>query len=214
MLVLLNNDIMTLDSLCDVYIPPNKSFVYRCYLMRKLIYIFILIPFLVSGQKLKIGAKAYGGVVFYLDKTKKHGLIVSTENVGDFKKYVWGCSGKSIRSAEGIKIGTGLMNTLEIANSCKDALHAAQVCLDYSKGEFDDWYLPSLGELEEIAYNLGKRSKFSERVNFDNCYYYSSTQFKNKKIKGTYAWIVNIYENHSLSGYKSTKHKVRAIRAF
>ena len=32
--------------------------------------------------KYTIGMKAFGGVIFYLDKTKKHGLVVSTENVG------------------------------------------------------------------------------------------------------------------------------------
>jgi len=73
--------------------------------MKKLIYILILMPFLVLAQKLKIGDEVYGGVVFHLDKTKKHGLVVSTENVGDRGKYVWGCYGNSIEGAGGIKIG-------------------------------------------------------------------------------------------------------------
>lgn len=171
-------------------------------------------PFLALGQKLKIGSEAHGGVIFYLDKTKKHGLVVSTENVGDWEKYVWGCRGKSIEASEGVKIGTGRVNTDAIAGSCKGVLHAAQACLDYNKDGFTDWYLPSLEELEEIANYLGKNSKFSEVLNFDNCYYISSSQHKNKKFKVNYAWSVNVYENHSLLSFKSNGHKVRAIRAF
>jgi len=182
--------------------------------MKKLIYILILMPFLVLAQKLKIGDEVYGGVVFHLDKTKKHGLVVSTENVGDWGKYVWGCYGNSIEGAGGIKIGTGRTNTIAISNSCKDVLHAAQACLDYNKDGFIDWYLPSLEELEKIADYLGEDSKFSEVVNFDNCYYISSSQLKNKKYKANYVWSVNVYENYLLSSFKSTKHKIRAIRAF
>jgi len=93
-------------------------------------------------------------------------------------------------------------------------LHAAQACLDYNKDGFIDWYLPSLEELEKIADYLGEDSKFSEVVNFDNCYYISSSQLKNKKYKANYVWSVNVYENYLLSSFKSTKHKIRAIRAF
>ena len=166
-------------------------------------------------DELSIGMKAFGGVIFYIDKTKKHGLVVSVENIGgDWSKYIWGCYGSSIDGAEGIKIGAGRINTNAIANTCADELNAAQACLDYHGEGFTDWYLPSLEELEMISVNLGEDSEFSAETNFDNCNYLTSSQIKNKKHRSNYAWSVNVVENYSMFSYKSTKQKIRPIRAF
>jgi len=166
-------------------------------------------------EKLFIGMEAFGGIIFHLDKSGKHGMVVSLENIGgDLMRYKWGCYGVTIEGANGIKLGLGRMNTLAISTNCDDKFNAAQVCLDYQKDEFKDWYLPSLEELEKIATNLGKESDFTKLANFDNCFYLSSSQLKNKKHKMNYAWAVNLYENETSTSYKSNKHKIRAIRNF
>ena len=76
--------------------------------------------------KYTIGMKAFGGIIFYLDKTKKHGLVVSTENVGgSWMTFPWGCYGVSIEDAEGVDVGTGRLNTNAIVNACDEKENAA-----------------------------------------------------------------------------------------
>lgn len=165
--------------------------------------------------KYTIGMKAFGGVIFYLDKTKKHGLVVSTENVGgSWMTYPWGCYGLSIIDAEGVDIGSGRLNTNAIVNGCDEKETAAHACINYEHEGFSDWFLPSLEELELIAENLGYDDEFSELIQFDNANYLSSTQLKNKKHKINYAWSVNLIEGYTMSSYKSNKQKIRAVRAF
>ena len=166
-------------------------------------------------KEFSIGMKAFGGVIFYIDKSKKHGLVVSTENVGgSWKTYPWGCYGTSILDAEGIDVGTGRLNTNAIVNACEEKGNAAHACIEYDHEGFTDWFLPSLEELELIAENLGYDDEFSDVIQFDNSNYLSSTQLKNKKHKINYAWSVNLIEGYSTSSYKSNKQKIRAVRAF
>ena len=168
-----------------------------------------------DDDKYAIGMKAFGGVIFYLDKTKKHGLVVSLENIGGkWMKYPWGCYGLSIEDAEGIDIGTGRLNTNAILNACDEKQYAAYACVNYEHEGFSDWFLPSLEELELIAENLGYDDEFSEVIQFDNANYLSSTQLKNKKHNINYAWSVNLIKGYTMSSYKSNKQKVRAVRAF
>ena len=168
-----------------------------------------------DDDKYAIGMKAFGGVIFYLDKTKKHGLVVSLENIGGkWMKYPWGCYGLSIEDAEGIDLGTGRLNTNAILNACDEKQSAAYACVNYEHEGFSDWFLPSLEELELIAENLGYDDEFSEGIQFDNANYLSSTQLKNKKHNINYAWSVNLIKGYTMSSYKSNKQKVRAVRAF
>ena len=172
-------------------------------------------PFYMGDDKYTIGMKAFGGVIFYLDKTKKHGLVVSTENLGgNWMTYPWGCYGLSIEDAEGIDVGSGRLNTNAILNACDEKGIAALACINYEYEGFSDWFLPSLEELELIAENLGYDDEFSDVIHFDNANYLSSTQLKNKKHKINYAWSVNLIEGHSMPSYKSNKQKIRAVRAF
>jgi len=167
------------------------------------------------ASKLSIGMLHHGGVIFHLDRSGKHGLVVSTENVGGAKaKYSWGCSGKVIAGADEVKIGKGMSNTQTIKSFCDDESFAAQACIDYTHAGYGDWYLPSLDELELLSNELGGDSEFSKLVNFNRGYYFSSSQLKNKKHKGNYAWSVNIQDNYALFSQKSSKHQVRAIRSF
>ena len=166
-------------------------------------------------SKMSIGMEAHGGVVFHLDKSRTHGLVVATENVGyRSSKYQWGCAGTKVLGANGSKVGTGLSNTTSIAGSCKDQMNAAQACLDYKKDGYEDWYLPSLEELELISKHLGGGSEFSELVNFDRTNYFSSSQLKDEKYQSNYAWTFNLIEDYSTFSLKSSNHKVKAIRSF
>ena len=168
-----------------------------------------------GDEEFTVGMKAFGGVIFYVDKTKKHGLVVSIENIGgSWMTYPWGCYGMSISDAEGIDVGTGRLNTNAILSACDEKGTAAYACVNYEHEGFSDWFLPSLEELELIAENLAYDDEFSDVIQFDNVNYLSSTQLKNKKHKINYAWSVNLIEGYPTSSYKSNKQKIRAVRAF
>ncbi len=206
---------------CRNVVMKNRLYLFTC---------FISILFFLSSYKnivgsegcpsrgdkgFTIGMKAFGGVIFYLDKTKKHGLVVSTENVGgSWMTYPWGCYGLSILDAEGIDVGTGRLNTNAIVSACDEEGTAAHACTNYQYEGFSDWFLPSLEELELIAENLGYDEEFLDVIQFDNANYLSSTQLKNKKHKINYAWSVNLIEGYPTPSYKSNKQKIRAVRAF
>lgn len=199
----------------------NKRFILICFIFSSTLLlsgfksIMSIEPLMPKEDEYSIGMKAFGGVIFYIDKTNLHGLVVSVNNIGgSWMKYPWGCYGYSLSDAEGIDVGSGRINTNAILNSCSDKNSAAQACFDYEYEGYSDWFLPSLEELEMIAENLAYDDEFSDIINFDNDNYLSSTQLKNKKHQKNYAWSVNIKQRYSTPTNKSNKQKIRAVRAF
>lgn len=113
-----------------------------------------------SPKVLKVGDKYQGGVIAYIllsfdagyDEKVQHGLIVSSEDVGIAK---WSTCDEVPNGADGIAIGTGQQNTLDILADCPAATNlAANLCTNYTVSEagvtYDDWFLPSLNELNKL----------------------------------------------------------------
>jgi len=122
----------------------------------------------VEADKLKIGSIYAGGIVFYIDKTGKHGLVCAEK---DFGEAVWGGNGKIGASGDGVADGSGISNTKIIveqaswfiekgffSTSKKPAPTAARLCLESNHNSFSDWYLPTKSELELMHENLKKDS--------------------------------------------------------
>ena len=129
--------------------------------MKKLLYILILplILFLVScgsGEEdepiLSIGDEYGGGIIFWLDASGEHGLIVAKTSYSS--KYKWGCPEILINGASGTGVGTGFQNTLDIISECFEPNGAAFICANSSRNGYIDWYLPSIDELQKIYQNL------------------------------------------------------------
>ena len=76
--------------------------------------------------ELAIGDFHEGGVIFYLDSTLTHGYVVSTTN----QSYgcEWGCQPSVVTGANGLEVGTGTQNTLDIRSVCPSHLIAAAIC--------------------------------------------------------------------------------------
>lgn len=158
-----------------------------------------------TKELIEIGAKYAGGLIFYLDASKIHGLVCAESDQTTLAK--WGCPSKDIPGALGIEIGKGQANTTAILNNCSDYFSAADVCNRLSLNGYDDWFLPSINELELIYLNLYKNGK----GNFTQTVYWSSTQTASSS---TFAQTVHFYGGNTQSGGKGNQSYVRAVRAF
>jgi hypothetical protein len=145
------------------------------------------------------------GIVFYIDTTGEHGLVAAKEDIGS---YEWGCNGVYVSGADGLSIGTGLQNTLDIISECIETPIAASEALAYESGGYSDWYLPSLDELKEMYNTIGPGT---DNIGcFENSEYWSSSEFDNFHQ----AWIVDFYNGYDGTDTHDYLYKVRPIRSF
>lgn len=147
-----------------------------------------------------IGQHYGGGDVFYIDQTKKHGLIVAKQDIGFVK---WGCDGTNISEAASKDVYSGARNTQNIVDNC-DGVTAASLCNDLDTLGYDDWFLPSLEELKGLSSTLGKLGQAGLKG-----YIWSSTQ-----SDANNAYAVSFSNNAVVTFGKSAKYVVRPIRAF
>lgn len=156
-----------------------------------------------NGQAVhQIGEKFGGGVIFYLDDTKQHGLIAATKDQSTGIKWYNNSYVLTGATATGINKGAG--NTTKIVNKQGNSgNYAAKLCADLVLNGFSDWYLPSKGELNQL---YKQRSKVP---NLSATNYWSSTESD----------INNAFDQEFGGGFtfaddKSFTIHVRAIRSF
>lgn len=96
-----------------------------------------------------IGESYGGGIIFYIDTSGQHGLIAATADQGTSASWYNGTYTTTGATATGI--GSGTRNTKKIIKSQgKTGGYAALLCAQYSGGGFNDWFLPSKDELNEL----------------------------------------------------------------
>jgi len=174
--------------------------------MKKLLLILFFLPFIGFGQNLAIGDTYQGGIIFYLDGNGG-GLIAAPSDqatVNDFPD--WGCIGSPILGADGLAVGTGAQNTIDIENGCTTSGTAADICSNLILGGFSDWFLPSIEELETMYLNIGSVSNIG---NFVSTKYWSSSEKDD-----IYAWNWEFSSGYQDYNSKTSNKYVRAIRAF
>ncbi|MEI7724803.1 MAG: DUF1566 domain-containing protein [Bacteroidota bacterium] len=154
-----------------------------------------------------LGQSYNGGKIFYVDGTGQHGLIASTSDQGypsPGDMVGWGCRPLSIPGTL-TAIGTGAANTaLIVANGCNNPYYAARVCNDLVLNGYNDWFLPSKDELNQLYLQRGLFSGFASG------YYWSSSE-----MNADYAFI-QLFTSAGTqnNSYKDNYWHVRAIRAF
>jgi hypothetical protein len=147
-----------------------------------------------------IGQSYGGGIIFYIDGTGQHGLIVTTSDQSTGAQ--WGCAGTSIPGTS-TSIGTGQANTTLIVNGCTTSGIAARICNDLVLNAYSDWFLPSKDELNQMYLQKSVIGGFA-----DNPYWSSSEA----TVSG--AWATYFLNGVQFINNKGVTANVRAVRAF
>ena len=147
------------------------------------------------------------------DKTSDWGQ----SGIGTGRGYAY-CTGmgdkNQIPNASGRDIGSGYANTTAMVQNCV-AGDAGQQVRDYHGGGMTDWSLPSLDELNALAYYSNRNAIGG----FADDSYWSSSQ-SSEAGGGAFAGDQNAYKenfgdgNRQMVLYKDKKFGIRAIRAF
>ena len=164
---------------------------------------------------LSIGDSYGGGVIAYILQSgdpgfvagSTHGFIVTSADLSAASPW-WNGVAYTITGATGTDLGTGLTNTNAIiASQGTTASYAARLCADYSVTVggvvYDDWYFPSLDELNKIYLN-----KSTIGGSFSN-YYWSSTESSQDNAR-----VQNFSNGAQTNQWKDPAYAVRAIRSF
>ena len=178
-----------------------------------------------------------GGIIFYVDP---EGFTVQgyTGGPGAFAAYkahyleaapddeagssTWGDYGTLITgvttftsssAADAAKIGNGRKDTRTIVNHLAGTVEtgkAAQLCAGKDLNGYTDWFLPSLGELDELYKLYDAEGKAAYGNLTQTHYYWSSSQYNLDRAWNQYFANGNQYCDNTKAG----TFGVRAIRAF
>ena len=160
-----------------------------------------------------IGDVVNGGVVFWIDSTGQHGLVVASSDVAT--SVEWGCFSTDLPnvlnvpynvgtpSGLGAEIGDGFNNTNDILQDCPTAPAALA-----ARSLGAQWFLPSAKELNQMYINKTTLEGVSGFTAF-SYFYWSSTEYGSDR-----AWTQNFNDGNQNASNKGFTLNVRAVRAF
>tara|TARA_R110000737_G_scaffold333276_1_gene350836 strand:- start:329 stop:1150 length:822 start_codon:yes stop_codon:yes gene_type:complete len=144
-----------------------------------------------------------GGLIAYLDTNVGSGLIAAS--VDQSTGAEWGCWGTYIQGTSS-DIGTGQSNTIILVDDCGESGIAAELCDGLDHEGYQDWFLPSKDELNELYNNL----KLNDLGGFSAGWYWTSTE-----DFVIFAWSQDFLVGNQYANDKvDVNNNVRAVRVF
>ena len=166
-------------------------------------------PLTGGGGAYKIGEKGpAGGIVFYDKGDDNDGwrYLEAAPEEAEFRA-MWRVQGTEVANTQET-IGSGRSNTQLIVETFKHAAGewdtAAQTADEMAFNGFDDWFLPSKAELDQMYGNLKRKNLGS----FKNEWYWSSS------IRNDYPRRQSFSDGNMGEGNSTNKYYVRPIRQF
>lgn len=173
-----------------------------------------------AERKYSIGDFAHGGIVFWIDKTGRHGMVCAKVDQSAGAKWFPDPRGYALSKSADHYLRSSRKNTeLIIAAQAEigstEPAYAARICHDLQITEggatYDDWQLPSIRALNQIyIHRMTINAVATENggTELAPANYWSSTSIGNQ------AWTQNF--RNGIQGYysKAFSYRVRAVRAF
>ena len=166
----------------------------------------------IPGGALNIGDFVGGGIVFWIDPTDNtKGLACALEYQS--QSIQWYNGSNTVTNATATAIGSGATNTTAIIDSQGpiETDYAAGLARAFNGGGFNDWFLPSKGELSAMFQNketLNTAISNNGGQIFQNVTYWSSTE-----TDSDFAKVVGFGNGSSPNYHKYSNAHVRAVRA-
>jgi hypothetical protein len=143
-------------------------------------------------------------IVYSLTKDGKHGLIAAeTDQATDI---AWWNTKHPDTITFNYEVCSseidGRNNTENLSVQNKDSeTFAALICKNYTGGGFNDWYLPSIRQLDTLY-------EYRGLLNLSGNMYWSSTS------NYIHVWVKDFTKGSDGVDYVTSRHYVRAIRSF
>ena len=183
---------------------------------------------------LAIGDSHEGGIIFYLDNTGCHGLVVTEEdlvtagvptlpgytNVTTFSPGSLGSLSLPTTFGSGLANTNLLFSTFAHTTTAYSLDYAAQLCVDYAGGGFTDWYLPSRDELYKVWQNMSVCGDFAADGDTRRSQYWTSSRVPGSGLAYSmffYSYGTAVAGNaypKAPDGQNGNGSRVRAIRNF
>lgn len=175
-------------------------------------------------KEVVVGEPFEGGVVGHIFgpgdegyiSGETHGIIIAP--VEEVFESQWGCQGSAVTGTS-TEVGFGRSNTEKVLafhdsltdfynnpTQChpnNDGSVAARLTIDFAKGGFNDWFMPSLKEMDFLYQNREKIGGFSTVEYWSSC-----------ETNADNACVMSFVTGERLSMPKSEVRRVRVIRFF